>query len=117
MQVSLRVDPPRSRDVISHVMSRVRATAPQTLGGVEVTEVIDLEDGALGLAPSEGLIWRLGTKGRVVVRPSGTEPKLKAYLEVVGTPSSESLHVQRESVGAILRDVETDVRRLLDLDA
>jgi len=59
----------------------VRSAPPAVLGGVEVTEVEDL---ALGerLPPTDGVILR-GEGLRVVVRPSGTEPKLKLYVEVV----------------------------------
>ena len=71
-QVSLRVD---DLSIISTAMRRLRADPPRSLLGRAVT-VSDLLPGADVLA----LRW---TGGRVVVRPSGTEPKLKAYLEVV----------------------------------
>jgi phosphomannomutase len=48
-----------------------------------VESVEDLSEGAGGLPPTEGLRYRLGERSRVVVRPSGTEPKIKCYLEVV----------------------------------
>ena len=115
-QLSLRVAPPRGREVLSAVMARVRATPPSTLGGLAVSEVVDLESGALGLAPTEGLIWRLGETGRVVVRPSGTEPKLKAYLEVVGAPSPEDLSGERERCRARLDAIRADLARLLSLE-
>ena len=60
--------------MLGAVMARVRATPPSSLGGQMISEVVDLEVGSPGLAPTEGLIWRLGDEGRVVVRPSGTEP-------------------------------------------
>jgi phosphomannomutase len=79
-QLAVRVD---DLAQIAVAMERLRATPQTTLGGrrVEVTE--DLSLGAGGLPPTEGLRYRLSDHGRVVVRPSGTEPKLKAYLEVV----------------------------------
>jgi phosphomannomutase len=71
-QVSVRVD---DLTVIDDTMRRVRAAPPATLLGQPVT----VED----LLPDADVVrWRW-PGGRVVVRPSGTEPKLKAYLEVV----------------------------------
>jgi phosphomannomutase len=116
-QLSLRVASPRGRIVLSAVMARVRANPPTTLGGVNVSEVIDLETGWNGLAPTEGLIWRLGEMGRVVVRPSGTEPKLKAYIEVVGEPSPEDLGAARERAAATLTVIRHELSQILALDA
>ncbi|KKK05472.1 phospho-sugar mutase [Micromonospora sp. HK10] len=72
-QLSVRVADLR---MIAEMMTRVRAATPQTLLGHPVTEVVDLLPGA------DVVILRTDTT-RVVIRPSGTEPKLKAYLEVV----------------------------------
>jgi phosphomannomutase len=55
------------------------------------------------LAPTEGLVLELGEHGRVVVRPSGTEPKLKAYVEILGDSGpDESLVEQRARAQAQL---------------
>ena len=112
-QLSLRVDAAQGRGVLKELMRRVRATPPTSLGGVAVSEVIDLEAGANNLAPTEGLIWRLADAGRVVVRPSGTEPKLKAYIEVVGSPSPVDLAAERQRCGRILDAVSEDLARIL----
>jgi phosphomannomutase len=68
---------------IDDAMARLRVTPPTSLGGLTVTSVDDLALGSDDLPPTEGLRYRLAPHGRVVVRPSGTEPKLKSYLEVV----------------------------------
>ena len=68
---------------ISRAMETLRRTPPQSLGGLAVEGVDDLAAGSADLPPTEGLRYRLADGARVVVRPSGTEPKLKAYLEVV----------------------------------
>ena len=115
-QLSLRVSAPGGRTVLGEVMARVRATPPATLGGVALSEVIDLERGYNGLAPTEGLLWRLGGAGRVVVRPSGTEPKLKAYIEIVGEPSPDDIGAQRQRASALLEAVRADLATLLALD-
>ncbi|QFG21819.1 phospho-sugar mutase [Actinomadura sp. WMMB 499] len=79
-QVTARVE-----DVseITPVMSRLRAGPPGRLGGRAVEAFDDLSRPADGLPPTDGVRFRLEGGARVVVRPSGTEPKLKCYLEVV----------------------------------
>jgi phosphomannomutase len=83
-QLSVRV---QDLSLIAASMRRLRAAPPQQLGGAEVTSVEDLlepapADGG-GLPPTDGLRIRTAHGVRVVVRPSGTEPKLKCYLESV----------------------------------
>ncbi len=113
-QLSLRVAPPAGREILETVMDRVRATPPGALGGLAVTEVIDLERGWGDLPPTEGLWWSLGDAGRVVVRPSGTEPKLKAYVEVVTDAGSDLSAARRRAQDTVSRVVE-DLRSLLAL--
>ncbi|MET0741078.1 MAG: phospho-sugar mutase [Candidatus Nanopelagicales bacterium] len=79
-QLSVRVE---DISVIANVMARLRANPPIELAGAAVTSAEDLERGAGGLPPTDGLRYRLDDGSRIVVRPSGTEPKLKCYLEVV----------------------------------
>lgn len=79
-QLSFRVT---DLSAIAGAMSRLRAAPPTTLGGLAVEQVEDLTAGSADLPPTEGLRYRLADGARVVVRPSGTEPKLKCYLEVV----------------------------------
>ena len=79
-QLSVRVDDPRR---VAAAMDRLRTAPPTALGGLAVTAVDDLAAGVDGLPPTEGLRFRLAEAARVVVRPSGTEPKVKCYLEVV----------------------------------
>lgn len=79
-QLSVRVE---DLSLISAAMERLRTSPPSTLGGLEVVGVDDLAEGSADLPPTDGLRFRLAEDARVVVRPSGTEPKLKCYLEVV----------------------------------
>ncbi|MFZ5846844.1 MAG: phospho-sugar mutase, partial [Actinomycetota bacterium] len=79
-QLSVRVT---DLTLIADAMARLRATPPTSLGGLAVEQVDDLTVGGPDLPPTEGLRFRLAEGARVVVRPSGTEPKLKCYLEVV----------------------------------
>ena len=57
-----------------------RKTPPYSLAGSPVTAVVDYAHGQNGLPPADMLEFRL-VKGRVLLRPSGTEPKFKLYLE------------------------------------
>ncbi|WP_228386796.1 phospho-sugar mutase [Ornithinicoccus halotolerans] len=68
---------------VAPVLQRLREQSPQLLGGVPVARAEDLSEGAGGLPPTPGLRYTLADDTRVIVRPSGTEPKLKVYLEAV----------------------------------
>lgn len=70
-------------ELIAPVLERLRTDPPARMGGVDVASVEDLAQGAGGLPPTEGLRFLLTDDTRVIVRPSGTEPKLKVYLEAI----------------------------------
>ncbi|MCU1352910.1 MAG: phosphomannomutase, partial [Acidimicrobiales bacterium] len=69
---------------LAAAMAALRASPPAALAGRAVQEITDLAAGdpTRALPPSDVLVLRLAG-ARVVVRPSGTEPKLKCYVEVV----------------------------------
>lgn len=81
-QLSVRV---QDLSEISAAMRRLRAEPPTAFGPLKVSGVVDFAGGHEGLPPTDALRFELegGTWGRVTLRPSGTEPKLKAYAEVV----------------------------------
>ncbi len=81
-QVSMTAPGQAGLATIRGLMARLRADAPTALGGHAVTEAIDLVNGHGDLPASDVLIYRLAGGHRVIVRPSGTEPKLKSYYEV-----------------------------------
>jgi phosphomannomutase len=85
-QWSLRAPGSDAVDVITALMARWRAAPPARLAGLEVSQVRDLAAGDGELPPANVLVLRLGPAGRVVLRPSGTEPKLKVYLEATTGP-------------------------------
>ncbi|MFG2377138.1 phospho-sugar mutase [Streptomyces sp. NPDC048504] len=78
-QLSVRVE---DLTVIADAMRRLREQPPTALAGLAVTKAEDLTEGTDKLPPTDGLRYTLDG-ARVIVRPSGTEPKLKCYLEVV----------------------------------
>ncbi len=79
-QVSARVD---DLSLIAAAMQRLRDHPPTRLGGLDVLDADDLSEGSESLPPTDGLRYRLADGARVIVRPSGTEPKVKCYLEAV----------------------------------
>jgi phosphomannomutase len=79
-QLSVRVD---DLAEITAAMARLREHPPTELGGSPVEQLDDLERPTSGLPPTDGLRFLMADESRVIVRPSGTEPKLKCYLEVI----------------------------------
>ncbi|WP_411071540.1 phospho-sugar mutase [Streptomyces sp. cmx-4-25] len=81
-QLSVRVE---DLGIIANAMAALRERPPVSLAGLTVVSAEDLTKGTEALPPTDGLRYHLegDYKARVIVRPSGTEPKLKCYLEVV----------------------------------
>ena len=99
---------------IADAMARFRATPPTTLGGRDVVAVDDLEKGVDGLPPTDGLRFTL-RDARVIVRPSGTEPKLKCYLQVVVPVDGDDVETARATAQSALRSLRTSVAEALAL--
>ncbi|MFH8614164.1 phospho-sugar mutase [Streptomyces sp. NPDC017979] len=107
-QLSVRVD---DLDVIRTAMARLRSAPPVELAGLAVTSAEDLARGEGGLPPTDGLRYHLAGdyRARVIVRPSGTEPKLKCYLEVViPVPDHASLPSSRTRATELLTTLKHD---------
>jgi phosphomannomutase len=86
-QVSVRVEDVR---VIADIMARLRREPPAELAGVHVTRIDDLLSGDGALPRGDVLRVWLDDGSRVIVRPSGTEPKLKVYLDVRGDTAEDA---------------------------
>lgn len=112
-QLSVRV---ADLSLIADAMARLRANPPSELLGEPVT-VVDLAHGSDSLPPTDG-IELTGASLHVVARPSGTEPKLKCYLEV-RLPAEQSQDVSAaRSVGAARLDqLRTEMANALGVDA
>lgn len=108
-QVSLRLGTP---EAIAAAVARLRSSPPARLGGAPVEEVIDLAAGASGLPPTDGILMRL-PNARVIVRPSGTEPKVKCYLEVVRPVDGAGIALAREDAAAALELLAQEVSALM----
>ena len=106
-QVSIRVT---DLSRISAIMSRLRAEPPSSVGGIRVERIEDLADGFGALPPSDVLRIVLEGGARVMVRPSGTEPKLKVYIDAVGTEGS--VEERRAAASAAVAALEAGMREL-----
>ncbi|MER6237298.1 phospho-sugar mutase [Streptomyces clavifer] len=105
-QLSVRVE---DLSVIADAMRRLRENPPAALAGLPVTSAEDLSRGTELLPPTDGLRYHL-TGARVIVRPSGTEPKLKCYLEVVvPVASAAALPEARTQAAALLTAIKHDL--------
>ncbi|WDP99138.1 phospho-sugar mutase [Micromonospora chalcea] len=104
-QLSVRVEDLR---VIADSMARIRAATPTALLGQPVTEATDL------LPDADVVILRTGA-ARVVIRPSGTEPKLKAYLEVVEPVTGGDVPAARQRARAAVTELRNEIAAALGL--
>lgn len=112
-QVSVRVT---DITAVPKVMGSLRSNPPMKFGNLIVDKVIDLAKPKSGLPPTDGIIFYLSGKskisrGRVIVRPSGTEPKIKCYLEVVA--NTNDLDSGRALAQQELSDIARDAQPLL----
>lgn len=111
-QLSVRVE---DLSLIAAAMRRLREEPPAELAGLAVTSAEDLSRGTETLPPTDGLRYQLVGKdtvrsARVIVRPSGTEPKLKCYLEVVvDVPAAEDLPRARTTAETVLAALKKDL--------
>ena len=110
-QVSVRVS---DLSRIAEVMAALRTTPPTSVAGVPVASFEDLEEGADGLPPTDGLRFTLASGARIIVRPSGTEPKVKCYLQSVVPVVHDDLIAARAQAGSELRAMAADVARWLE---
>ncbi|MGX4690197.1 phospho-sugar mutase [Streptomyces sp. JNUCC 63] len=105
-QLSVRV---QDLSLIADVMRRLREQPPTELAGLPITRSEDLTRGTGTLPPTDGLRYTLDG-ARVVVRPSGTEPKLKCYLEVVVPVGTHAdLPTARAKAAGLLASIKRDL--------
>ncbi|MEU4017264.1 phospho-sugar mutase [Microbacterium sp. NPDC028030] len=102
-QVSVRVD---DLSVIGAVMLALRTLPPTHIAGRSITSAEDLLQAAPGRPSGDVLRYILGDGSRVIVRPSGTEPKLKVYIDARADTA--------EGARAAVAELEAGVRTMLD---
>ena len=86
-QISIRVS---SIAQVNTLLDSLRKNPPQSIGGYALTQSDDLERPTDGLPPTNGLRYWFGPNLRVIIRPSGTEAKMKCYIELCA-PQNEAM--------------------------
>ena len=78
-------------DKMAGIMASLRENAPAEIGGYKVTKVVDYKKTEeTGLPSANVLVYTLEGGATVIVRPSGTEPKIKAYYTTLGKDLAEA---------------------------
>jgi phosphomannomutase len=101
-QISIRVT---DIAVISTIMNKLRANPLLEIAGFKVASMDDLAKPANSLPPTDGLRFTLEQNIRIIIRPSGTEPKIKCYIEVV--------HSEKTIAMSLLEQLRPSLRELL----
>jgi phosphomannomutase len=105
-QISIRV---ANLSEIPAILSTFRDSPPATLGGRAVTVVDDFASGFDGFPPTDLIRLTIDGGSRVIVRPSGTEPKLKIYIDAVVTEGSD----RSARVANVVHAIESDLRAFI----
>ncbi|HEY7423799.1 MAG TPA: phospho-sugar mutase [Gemmataceae bacterium] len=110
---------------MARMLDRLRATPPREIAGLAVTDFEDLRDeqgrfgplkGATDAASRNVLVFHCGERARVVLRPSGTEPKAKIYLEACSPPrpagmSDDAWRRNCQDVDELMEQLAVDFKR------
>jgi phosphomannomutase len=105
---SVRFDGPGAVASMAASMAALRAAPPSRLAGRDVVEVVDYLHTDTGLPPTDLLRYVLADGSRAQIRPSGTEPKLKVYVELV-LPPGEGLPADADEMLDALVDAALGV--------
>ncbi|MGV8970170.1 MAG: phospho-sugar mutase [Microbacteriaceae bacterium] len=108
-QISVRV---ASVSEIGRMMNQLRANRPATIGSLAVERTDDFIDGFENFPPGDILRFWLAEGARVIVRPSGTEPKLKVYIDASSTQGNA--HERSSHALAIVGELDAAMRKLLE---
>jgi phosphomannomutase len=108
-QISLRV---KDLADIPRIMADLRKQVPANVGSIEVNSIDDFIEGFGKFPPSDILrIW-LDGGARIIVRPSGTEPKLKVYIDASSTLAGTAAE-RRAAADAVVAELDAGMRALI----
>ncbi len=104
VQISIRV---ADLSGIGRILNSIRQSHPTDIAGLKVLRFDDLLKPDGDLPPTDGLRFYLEKQVRVIIRPSGTEPKVKCYIEVVASSGSPE---DRQEVDQLVADLSPVLR-------
>ncbi len=111
-QITHRFEGSEGADVMMQIMNLIRQNPPQKIGSCDVEEVTDFLSQESGLPPTNAVALKTG-QSRVVVRPSGTEPLIKIYAEVVTPVGDQGVDEAQKLAETELEDALKSVSDLL----
>lgn len=109
--LTVRVD---DLSLIAKGMENLRTHGIDMIAGSKVTATVDLSEGSEDLPPTDGLLYLTEADDQIVVRPSGTEPKLKCYIEVI-EPVTGDIQLTRQAAQARLDQIKIDMREAMGI--
>lgn len=101
--------------LIAKGMENLRTNGITSIAGAPVVESVDLALGSDDLPPTDGLLYVTDRDDRVVVRPSGTEPKLKCYIEVIENTDDGDIAGARLRAATRLDEIRADMRSAMGI--
>ncbi len=113
-QVTVRFPPAEARSGPAAATDRLREHPPAAVAGQPVVSVTDYRAASGQLPPTDMLAFGLEAGDRVIVRPSGTEPKLKAYIETVEQRAADDLGAARHRARDRLGRIAAAMQELVD---
>ena len=113
MGISKYFKGPQGTSIMNGIMEEYRKNPPKTLGGIEITKVRDIKNGAGDLPPSDVLQFFLKDGTVVSARPSGTEPKIKFYASCRCEVSSGGLEAAKTQAAGKLDAIKKDIRAVI----
>ena len=92
-------------DKMAEIMQGLRQTPPTEIAGIKVAEVVDYQKPEeTGLPAANVLIFKLENGATVIIRPSGTEPKIKVYYTTLGKDLGEA-QAEKDKLAAALEPI------------
>ena len=92
-------------DKMAGIMTQLRQEPPAAIGAHKITKAVDFKKSEeTGLPPANVLLYELENGATVIIRPSGTEPKIKAYFTTLGKDLAEA-QAQKDQLAQALKPI------------